>query len=153
MALPIRVATRKGPLDAASSSVAPSLQRRYLSGENSLVGSAARQALALQNPDLDLSDIQSAGMLGCVVELDPAQQRHSHLHAQHFFKALAHMRVEIVQHEVNLAHVRIAAAHQPADEGDEIHLSAPGGDLHEAALTTRLNGDKNIAGSPARSYS
>jgi hypothetical protein len=75
--LPIRVATRKGPLDAASSSVAPSLPRRYLSGENSLLGSAARQALALQNPDLDLSHIQPARMLGRVVELDPAQQRHS----------------------------------------------------------------------------
>src|SRR6202158_4972315 len=145
--LPICVPTRKRPLDTATSGVWPPLPRRYLGGENSLLGSAARQALALQNPDLDLGHIQPARMLGRVVELDPAQQCHGHLQAQHFFKALAHMRVEVVQDQVNLAHVRITATQQPADEIDEIHLGAPGGDLHEAALTTRLDGDKNIAGS------
>jgi TnpA family transposase len=47
--LPISVSARKGPLDAASSGVAPPLPRCYLRGENSLFASAARQALALQN--------------------------------------------------------------------------------------------------------
>ena len=49
--LPICVATRKGPFDAASSGVAPPLPRRYLSGENSLLGSAALPpTLRLETP-------------------------------------------------------------------------------------------------------
>ena len=146
--VPICIPARKGPLDAASSGVAPPLPRRYLGGENSLLGSAARQALALQNPDLDLGHIQPARMLGGVVKLNPAQQCSGRLHTKHLLEAFAQMRVEIVQDQVNLAYVAIPAAQQPADESDEIHLGAPGGDLHEAALAARLDGDK-----PARSYS
>ena len=57
------------------------------------------------------------------------------------------MRVEVIQDQVHLAHLSIAAAQQAADEGDKVHLGAPGGDLHEATLTARFDGDEEIAGS------
>src|SRR5580700_984453 len=144
--LPVCISTRKCPLDAASSGVASPLPRRHLGGESRLLSSTARQALALQDTDLDLGHIQPARMLGCVMELDSAQQCRGRLHTEHFFEALAQMRVEVVQHQVNLAHVGIAAAQQPADEVDEIYLGASGSDLREAALTSGLYGHKDIAG-------
>src|SRR5450759_983621 len=144
--LPICVPTRKAPLDAASSGVAPPLPRCHRGGEDSLLGGAARQALALQNTDFDLGHIQPARMLGRVVELDPTQQCRGGLHAEHFVEALAQMRVEVVQDQVDLADVGVPAAQHPADEVDEIDLGAPGSDLCEAPLTTGLDGNKDIAG-------
>src|SRR5229473_7710489 len=144
--LPICLSTRKGPIDTASSGVAASLPRRRLGGKDSLLGSTARQTLTLQNTDLDLGHIQPAGMLGRVVELDPAQHRYGRLHTEHFLEALAPMRVEVVQHQVDLAHLGVSPAQHPADEGDKIDLGASGSDLREAPLATGLDGDKDIAG-------
>src|ERR1019366_2268263 len=124
----ICVPARKAPVDAALSGSAPLLPGRRLGGKDSLLGSTARQALALQNPDLDLGHIQPARMLWRVVEFDPTQQCSGRLHTEHFFEALAHMSVEIVQDQVNLAYVGIPTAQQPTDE---IDLGAPGRDLRE----------------------
>jgi hypothetical protein len=55
--------TRKGPLDTALSGVAPPLRHHNLGGEGSLLGGAARQALALQDTDLNLRHIQQARMI------------------------------------------------------------------------------------------
>ncbi len=67
-----------------------------------------------------LGHIQPARMLGRVVELDPAQHGCGRLHTEHFFKARTQMRVEVVQDQVNLAYLGVAAAQQPTDEGDEV---------------------------------
>src|SRR5260370_12818797 len=143
---PMCISACKGPIDAASSGVAPSLRRRHVGGKYRWLGSAARQALALQNSDLDLGHIQPAGMLGRVVELNPAQHCHGRFHTEHFLEALAQMRVEVVQHQVDLAHLGISPAQHPADEGDKIDLGAPGSDLRKAPTPTGLDGDKNSAG-------
>ena len=60
-----------------------------LRSEGRLLGSTARQALPLQDTDLDLGHVQPACMVGRVVELDPAQQRRGGLHAEHCFEARA----------------------------------------------------------------
>src|ERR1700687_4015050 len=148
--LSICVPTRKGPLDAASSGVTPPLPRRHLGSEGSLLGGTTRQALALQKTDLDLGPIEPARMFGCVVELDPAQQRRGCLYTEHFVEARAQMRVAVVQDPGDLAYRGIAAAQHPADEGDEIDLGAPGGDLREPTLTAGLDGDNDIAGAGPR---
>src|SRR6266852_5652636 len=85
--LPIRVSARKTPLDAASSGIAPLLPSGDFCDEGSLLGSTARQALALQDSDLDLGHVQPARMVGRVVELDPAQQCRGRLHSEHLLDA------------------------------------------------------------------
>src|SRR5882757_3946100 len=144
--LSVCVSTCKRPLDATSSGVAPPLPSRHLAGERSLLGTTARQALALQDTDLDFGHVQPARMIRRVVELDPAQQCCGHLYAEHFFEAGTQMRVEIVHHQVNLACLGIPAAQEPTDKANEVDLGAPGGDLRKPALTARLDGDKDVAG-------
>src|SRR6267378_5446185 len=144
--LPICVSTGKRPLDATSSSVAPSLPRRHLGSESGLLRSTAREALALQNTDFDLGHVQPAGMFWRVVKLDPAQQCHGRLYTEHLFEAGAQMRVEVVQDQVNLACLRIPVAQQPADKTDEVDLGAPRGDLREPPLAAGLDCDKDVAG-------
>jgi hypothetical protein len=99
----ICTSTRKGPLDTVSRGGAPPLPRRDLGGEGSFLGGAARQALALQDIDLNLGHIQLARMLWHVAEFVPTQQCSDRLHTEHFFEPLAHMRIEIAQEQVNLA--------------------------------------------------
>src|ERR1700738_883112 len=144
--LPICVPACGAPLDATSSGVAPPLPSRHLGGEGGLLGSTARQALALQDADLDFGHVQPARMVRRVVEGDPAQQCRGRLYAEHFFEAGAQMRVEMVHHKVNLACLGIPAAQEPTDKADEVDLGAPGGDLREPPLTARLDGDKDVAG-------
>jgi hypothetical protein len=89
--LSICVPAREGPLDTASSGVAPSLPRRQLGRARSLLSGTARQALARRDTNVDLGHIQPARMLGRLVELDPAQQCGCALHTEHFLEALAHV--------------------------------------------------------------
>jgi hypothetical protein len=93
--LPICVSTRKRPLDATSIGVSPPLPSRNLRGESRLLGSTARQALPLQDADLDLGHVQPTRMLGRVVELDPANQGRGGLHTEHLFEALALINDEL----------------------------------------------------------
>jgi hypothetical protein len=144
--LPIRIPTCERPVDPVAGGVTPLLPRGHLGGQGGGFGGTAGQALALQNADFDLGHVQPAGMCGCVVELDSAQQYRRRLEPQHFLKTLAHMRVEVIQDQVHLANLGIAAAQQAADESDKIDLGAPGGDLDEATLTARFDGDKEVAG-------
>jgi hypothetical protein len=104
--------TRKGPLDPVSIGGSPPLPRRDLGGEGSLLGGVARRALALQHIDLNLSHIQLARLLWHVAEFDPTQQCSDRLHTEHFLEPLAHMRIETVQDQVNLAYIGVSAAHQ-----------------------------------------
>jgi hypothetical protein len=90
--LPICFSPGERPLDAASSGVTPPLPSRYRGGESGLLGSTARQALALQNSDLDLSHVQPTRMVRRVVELDPAQDRRGRLDTEHFLETLAPVR-------------------------------------------------------------
>jgi hypothetical protein len=108
----ICISTRKGPLDTVSSGGASPLPRRDLGGEGSWLGGAARRALALQDIDLNLGHVQLARMLWHVAEFDPTQQCSDRLHTEHFFKPLAHMRIEIVQDQMNFAYIGIPAAQQ-----------------------------------------
>src|SRR6185437_17146569 len=132
----------KRPLDATSLGIAPSLPCCHLGDERLLLGGTARQALALEDADLDLGHVQPARMLGCVMELDPAQQGGGRLEAEHFLEAGTQVRVEIVHHQVNLTGLGIPAAQEPADKGDEIDLGAPSGDLCEPSLTAGLDGEE-----------
>lgn len=108
-------------------------------------GCTERQALSLQDADLDFGHVQPARMLGRVVELDPAQHRRGGLRAEHFFEALAQMRVEVVQDQVNLPRTRIALAQHPADEAYEVDLGAPGSHLRDPPMAPRLDGDEDVA--------
>src|SRR3954467_2500967 len=101
--LPICVSTGERPLDATSGGVSPPLPSRDLGGEGGSLGSTACKALALQDADLDLGHVQPTRVFRCVVELDPAQQCGCRRYTEHFFKAAAQMRVEVVHHQVNLA--------------------------------------------------
>jgi hypothetical protein len=51
-------------------------------------------------------------MLWHVAEFDPTQNCTDRLDSEHFFEPLAHMRIEIVQDQVNLAYIGIPAAQQ-----------------------------------------
>jgi hypothetical protein len=142
----------KAPIDAASSGVAPLLPGRDLCGEYGLLGRAACQALALQNANLDLGHVEPSRMLWRVVKLDLTQQRRCHLYTEYFVKALSHVRIEVVQNQVDFAYVGIPAAQHPANESDEVDLGAPRGDLCESALAARSTATKMLH-VPARSYS
>jgi hypothetical protein len=108
----ICTSTRKDPLDTVSSGGAPPLPCRGLGGHGCLLGGAARQALALQDIDLNLGHIQLTRMLWHVAEFDPTQNCSDRLYSEHFFEPLTHMRIEIVQDQVNLAYIVISAAQQ-----------------------------------------
>jgi hypothetical protein len=62
--LPIGFATGEGPPDATSSGIAPPLPSGDFAAEQGLLGSAARQTLALQHPDLDLRHVQPSEIVG-----------------------------------------------------------------------------------------
>src|SRR6266403_849738 len=144
--LPICIPTRERPVDSAAGGVTALLPRGHLVRQGRGFGGTADQALALQNADLDLGHVQPAGMRGRVVKLDPAQQYCRRLEPQHFLKALAHVGVEVIQDQVNLAHLGIAVAQQTANEGDKIDLGASSSDLDEATLTAGFDGHKEVAG-------
>ena len=120
--LPIRVFARECPLDAAFGSVAPSLPRRNFGGEGGLIGGAARQALALEDADLDLGHVQPAGVHRGVVKLDSARDAGGGFLAQHFLEAAAQMSVEVVEHQMHLSHFGVPA---DSDSGE----AGKGGDL------------------------
>ena len=147
--LPIRVFARECPLDAAFGSVAPSLPGRNFGGEGGLIGGAARQALALEDADLDLGHVQPAGVHRGVVKFDSAQDAGGGFLAQHFLEAAAQMSVEVVEHQMHLSHFGVPAAQHPADETDKIFLGAPLRHLHMALLAARLDGDEDVAGARA----
>src|ERR1700737_2799648 len=88
-------------------------------------------------------------MVWRVMKFDPAQQCRRRLYPEHFFEALSQVDVEVIQDQVNLACVGIPAAQHPADEGYEVDLGTPGGDLRDAPLPARLDGDEDIAGTGA----
>jgi hypothetical protein len=96
--LPIGISTGERPLDAAPGGVASPLPGGHLEG--GALGGTARQALPPLDSDFDLRHIQPAGMVRGVVELDPAQECRGRLHAEHFFKALPPMNVEVVQDQL-----------------------------------------------------
>lgn len=59
------------------------------------------QALAAQDANLDLRDVQPACMLGCVVEFDAPQEFRGGTRSQHVVEVLAEVGMQVVDDQVS----------------------------------------------------
>src|SRR5262245_50927589 len=64
----------EAPVDAASRGVAPLLPGGYFGVEGGLVREAPVEALAAEDAQFDLGDVEPAAVLGGVVDLQPLRQ-------------------------------------------------------------------------------
>src|SRR3954469_7153809 len=84
------------PFDLRSGGVAPLLPACGLALEGVLMGDAARQALARQDAQLDLSLVQPGAVLGRVVDLKAVGYPLGLLRRERFIKAGRRVGVELV---------------------------------------------------------
>src|SRR5450631_25828 len=143
--LAIGVLTGERPLDGSALYVAPPLPFSHLFGEDLLVADSSVQALASEHRDLDFSHVQPATVLWRVVEDDPAQQLRGFAHAKNLDEALAEVRVEVVNDQMNSSRRAINDVDQVLNESDEVRLSPVVRDLGNPATALRFNSDEDVA--------
>ena len=68
-----------------------------------LVHHPPAETLAIHNTDLDFRHVQPTRVRGCVVEHDSSQKCVGSRCAEHLVEALAEMRIEVVENQVNLS--------------------------------------------------
>src|SRR5450755_2747734 len=124
-----RILASKRPLDAASFGVAFALPSIDLTAGGRLIHQPSAEALTVQDANLDFRHVQPTRVLGSVVEHDSAQKRGGSHWAELLFEALAEMRVEVVENQVNLSGGGVGALEQSLHEADEIRFGSAFGNL------------------------
>src|SRR5215218_4209076 len=94
------------PFDLRSGGIAPLRPAGDLALEGVLMGDAARQALARQDAQLDLSLVQPGAVLGRVVDLEPVRETLGLLGRERLIAAGRGVRVELVQHSFSVSRSR-----------------------------------------------
>src|SRR3989304_5018722 len=150
--LSIRILASKRPLDAASFGVAFALPSTDLTTGGCLVRQPSPETLAIQDTDLDFRHVQPACVLGGVVEHDSSQKRGGSRGAEHLFEALAEMRVEVVENQVNLSGGGVGALKQSLYEADEIRFGSAFGNLHHPTPPSGFHRHEYVAGALANVF-
>lgn len=153
MQLSIRIVASKRPLDATSFGVAFALPSIDLAPGSRFVRQSSPEALSIQDTDLDFRHVQPACVLGGVVEHDSAQKRSGSHWAEFLFEALAEMRVEVVENQVNLCGRSVGALKQSLYEADEIRFCSAFDNLHHSTPPPLGSTATNILQVPSRTYS
>src|ERR1035437_4003979 len=150
--LSIRIVASKRPLDATSFGVAFALPSIDLAPGSRFVRQSSSETLAIQDTDLDFRHVQPACVLGGVVEHDSAQKRGGSHSAEFLFEALAEMRVEVVENQVNLSGGSVGALKQSLYEADEIRFGSAFGNLHHSTPPSGLYRHEYVAGTLANVF-
>ncbi|MGC1816176.1 MAG: hypothetical protein WA900_00775 [Casimicrobiaceae bacterium] len=103
----IRILPREGPRDAAALGIAPLLPRRGFSGEKRLGWQAPVKALPIKDSNLDLRQIEPAGVYWGVVKHHAPEQVPCCGDTEHFLEAHAKMGIEVVEDQMTAARVRV----------------------------------------------
>ena len=104
---PIRILPREGPRDAAALGIAALLPRRDFSGEQRMGWQAPVKALPIKDSNLDLCQIEPAGVYWGVVKRHAREQVPCCVDTQRFLEAHAKMGIEVVEDQMNAARVRV----------------------------------------------
>lgn len=103
----IRILPREGPRDGTALGIAALLPPRDFSGEQRLGWQAPVRVLPIKDSNLDLRQIEPAGVYWRVVERRAPEQVPCCGDIQHLLEAHAKMGVEIVEDQMNAARVRV----------------------------------------------
>src|SRR5665811_541879 len=147
--LSIRILSSEVPLDGSSFLVAGLLPRIDFGFQKFSIGNAPIQALAAENSNLDLSHVQPARVLWCVVKLHATQELRGRAVAKHIVKALSEVSVQVIEHQVNSSRLGVCASEQVIDEGDEVNLSSTLGDRDDSLARFGLDGHEQVGGAVA----
>ena len=83
--------------------------------QNFMIGDAPIQALATENANFDLCHVQPNCVLGGVAELHAPQELGGGATAQYIVKALSEVRVQVIEHQVNMSRFGVGARDQFVD--------------------------------------
>src|SRR3972149_9832219 len=150
--LSIRILASKRPLDATSFGVAFALPSIDLAPGSRFVRQSSPETLAIQDTDLDFRHVQPACVLGGVVEHDSAQKRSGSHWAELLFEALAEMRVEVVENQVNLSGGGVGALKQSLYEADEIRFGSAVGTFPSPPPASGFHRHEYVAGTLANVF-
>src|ERR1039457_7391089 len=97
----ICVLPSKQPKNTPPFGVAPLLPRVNFGFEDGARWQSSIQALAVKNANLNFGHIKPTGMLWCVMEYDPAQERTRRPFPEYVIETLAKVRVEIIHDKMD----------------------------------------------------
>lgn len=142
----------KAPLDAAFLSVPARLPSVDFGGEDGTIRQAPIKTLTIENADFYFSHIEPTGVLWSVVEDDTTQQGLRFLDPKNLLEAFSEVRIEVVQHKMNVARFGINVFEQVSNEGHEIRFGTTVGDRDSASPPLGSTATNRLQ-VPARTYS
>jgi len=142
----IRILSRERPSDASALIVSATLPRVDFIGERGAVRQSAIKALAVKDADFDFRHVQPTGVLWRVVKDDASQEFVGDADAEHLLEALAEMRVEVVEYQMDATCRRIDLFEQVLDKSDEVGLGTMIGNLHGPSSALGFDRHEQVAG-------
>jgi len=108
-------------------------------------GNVVFQALAGQDREFNLGDVEPAGVLWRIVDLQPVEQSFRLGGRKGVVERDGRMGVEVVQHQDHFVGCWVMHREQFFDEVRPVFFRAPGRHLEVALAPQRLTGDEQIA--------
>ena len=142
--LAICILPSEAPFNGASLCISRLLPSIDFNLQGIAIGNASIQALACEDADFDLRHVEPTRVFWCVVKLYAAQKFVGRSWAQYVIKAFPEVRVEVVQHQMNTACLRVSPREQFVNESNEVGFPAVLGDRDDAPACLGLHGHKQV---------
>src|SRR5204862_3070775 len=115
-----------------------------LGGELRLGGNAPFEALAAQHSDLDLDHVEPAGVLGDIVELQPAQHASRFSGGEGLVERTSRVRRQIIEHDPDAVGFWKVDVGELAHAGGEVDGGTAVGDFDFAPGPMHVEEDEQV---------
>src|SRR5579872_5173885 len=134
----------EAPVHGGLRAVAAGRPGGYLAGQEGGVGDAPVETLAAEDGEFALRHVQPTPMLGGVVDLQPIQDTAGFGGGKGLIERAAHVCIEVVYNQADLAGVRIVHIDQVAHRVGPVLLGPPRGDLQMAPPGQRFKEEEQV---------